>query len=82
MEEHMYIIFQWCKHMADLQVRKEPGYDHCKSVSNTDIKLILYDLDYYANFLIRSKKLNLKMYLNPGSKFTYIINYILNDYDQ
>jgi len=28
------------------------------------------------------KKLNLKVYLNPGSKFTYIINYILNDYDQ
>jgi len=31
---------------------------------------------------MRSKKLNLKVYLNPRSKFTYIINYILNDYDQ
>jgi len=36
----------------------------------------------WNQLLVRSKKLNLKVYLNPGSKFTYIINYILNDYDQ
>jgi len=49
------------------------GYWYCL------ITVIIY---YYNHKDVKSKKLNPKVYLNPGSKFTYIINYILNDYDQ
>jgi len=37
---------------------------------------------WLQNNILNTCKLNLKVYLDPGSKFIFVINYILNDDDQ